>query len=66
MAAKGGFIKDAVTRPGRMTRAAKRAGVSTHEYMESHKHSSDPSLRAAANLGLRLTGGDLSPHKRKR
>lgn len=60
--AKGGFIKGAIKHPGRMTNAAKRAGESTHDYMESHKDSPG-SLGAAARFGLRLTGGDLSPKK---
>ena len=64
MAARGGFIKSAVKHPGRMREGAAREGVSVHRYMEEKKHSSDPSLRAAANLGLRLTGGDLSPRKK--
>lgn len=63
-AAKGGFIKDAIKHPGRMQRGAARAGESTHAYMEEHKHDSG-SLGAAARFGLRLTGGDLSPHKKK-
>lgn len=62
---KGGFIKKAIRHPGRMKKLAARHGVSTHEEMEHDKHSSDPSLRSAANLGLRLTGGDLSPRKKK-
>lgn len=62
--AKGGFIKKAVKYPGRMREGAAREGVSTHQYMEEKKHSPDPLLRAAANLGLRLTHGDLSPHRK--
>ena len=49
------WIAKAIKRPGRMTRRAKEHGRSTHEQMEKDKHSSDPSLRAAANLGLRLS-----------
>lgn len=63
--AKGGFIKGAIKHPGRMKNLAKEHGVSVHKEMEHDKHSSSPSLRSAANLGLRLTGGDLA-HKRKR
>ncbi len=63
--AKGGFIKKAIKHPGRETERAQRTGRSVHEQMEHDKHSNDPSLRGAANLGLRLTGGDLKPHKRK-
>lgn len=61
----GKFIQHAIHHPGRMKNLAEEHGVSTHEEMEHDKHSSDPSLRSAANLGLRMTGGDLSPHKRK-
>ncbi len=64
--AKGGkFIQKGIKRPGRMKNLAKRHGVSTHQEMERDKHSSNPSLRSAANLGLRLTGGDLSPRKKR-
>lgn len=63
-AAKGGFIKKAIRHPGRETSRAKASGRSVHAQMEHDKHSSNPSLRAAGNLGLRLTGGDL--HKGKR
>ena len=66
MAEGGHFIKESIHHPGRMKALAKRHGVSTHEEMERDKHSSDPSLRSAANLGLRLTGGDLKPHRGKR
>lgn len=54
--AQNQFIQRAIKRPGRMKRGAKRAGMSTHAYMEKEKHSSDPSMRSAANLGLRLEG----------
>ena len=64
--AKGGkWIGKGISRPGRMKKLAKEHGVSVHQEMERDKHSSSPSLRSAANLGLRLTGGDLSPRKRK-
>lgn len=62
MADGGHFIKDAVKHPGRMQRGAKREGVSTHAYMEEHAHDSG-SLGSAARLGLRLTSGDLKPHR---
>jgi hypothetical protein len=64
--AKGGFIKGAIKHPGRMKNLAAKHGVSVHQEMEADKGSKNPSLRAAANLGLRLTGGDLSPRKGKR
>lgn len=60
------FIKAAVKHQGREKERAKESGRSTHEQMEHDKHSKDPSLKAAANLGLRMTGGDLSPHKGQR
>lgn len=59
------FIKSAIKHPGRETERAKEHGISTHEQMVRDSHSTDPSLRGAGNLGLRLTGGDLSPHKSK-
>lgn len=62
----GKFIKSVIKHPGRMKNLAKKHDVSVHQEMEHDKHSSSPSLRSAANMGLRLTGGDLSPHKRKR
>ena len=49
------WIKGAIRRPGRMKRAAKRAGMSTHGYMQKHAQSPG-SLGAAARLGLRLSG----------
>lgn len=61
----GKFIQGAIKHPHRMQNLASEHGRSVHEEMEHDKHSSDPSLRSAANLGLRLTGGDLKP-KRKR
>lgn len=48
------FIAKAVKHPGRMKRAAKRAGMSTRAYEEKHAHDAG-SLGAAARLGLRLT-----------
>jgi hypothetical protein len=48
------WIKRAIKHPGRMKQAAKRAGMSTHAYMEKHKHSSG-SLGSAARLGLSLS-----------
>lgn len=59
------FIKGAIKHPGRETERAKEAGRSVHAQMEHDKHSKNKSLRSAANLGIRLTGGDLSPHKSK-
>lgn len=53
-AAQGGWIKGAVSHPGRMKRAAARAGESTHQYEVDHQHSPD-GLGQAARLGLRLS-----------
>ena len=64
---KGGhFIQGAIKHKGRETERAHASGRSVHQQMEHDSHSKDPSLRSAANLGLRMTGGDLSPHKRKK
>jgi hypothetical protein len=54
MAAKK-WIAGAVKHPGRMKRAAAKAGESTHSYMEQHKGDKG-STGAAARLGLRLEG----------
>lgn len=62
--AKGGFIKAAVHRPGRLKAMAKREGISTLQAAEKASHSPDPSLRAAGNLGKRFISGDFS-HKKK-
>jgi len=59
---KKNWIKKAISHPGRETEKAKRNGVSTHEQMEKDSHSSDPSVRGAGNLGLRLSG--MSKHKK--
>jgi len=53
------FIAKAVKHPGRLTRAAARAGISKHEQAERWAHSDDPSKRGAGNLGLRFMSGDL-------
>lgn len=60
------FIKSAIRHPGREKERAKEHGISTHEQMERDSHSPDKSLAAAGRLGLRLTGGDLSPHKKSK
>lgn len=36
--AKKHWIKGAIKHPGSLTAAAKKAGESTHEYAEQHKH----------------------------
>ncbi len=49
------WIQKAIKHPGAEKAAAKRAGLSTHAYMEKHKHDSGKS-GARARLGLRLSG----------
>lgn len=51
---KGGWIKSAVKHPGAEKKAATKAGKSTHEYMEEHKHDSGKS-GDRARLGLTLS-----------
>lgn len=48
------WIKKAIKHPGVEKAAAKRAGMSTHAYMEKHKHDSGKA-GARARLGLRLS-----------
>jgi len=48
------FIQGAIHNPGRMKRAAAKAGMSTHAYMMKHQHDGG-SLGDAARLGLRLS-----------
>lgn len=48
------FIQGAIKHPGAEKAAAKRAGKSTHEFMEEHKHDSGTSGRRA-RLGLTLS-----------
>jgi len=64
------WIGEAVKHPGALTRAAAAHGKSKHQEAEDESHSSDPSIRARGNLGLRfMKGGDLHKShapKRKR
>lgn len=47
------WIKKAIKHPGAEKEAAARAGMTTHAYMEKHKH--DPGKAGdRARLGLRL------------
>jgi hypothetical protein len=55
------WIKGAIKHPGAERQAAARAGESTHEYMEKHKHSPGRAGRRA-RLGLLL----LAMRHRKR
>lgn len=64
------WIKGAIKHPGIEKAKARRAGISTHQQLEKDSHSSNPSVRARGNLGLRFErGGDLhhsSEHKRSK
>lgn len=60
------FIRSAIKHPGRETRRAQQHGISVHQQMVRDARSSNPSLRGAGRLGLRLTGGDLRPRNRGR
>jgi hypothetical protein len=48
------WIKGAIKHPGAEKRAAAKAGISTHAFMEKHKGDSGKS-GARARLGLRLS-----------
>lgn len=48
------WIADAIKHPGIEKRAAKKAGESTHEYMEEHRNSPGKAGERA-RLGLRLS-----------
>lgn len=50
----GGWIKGAIKHPGAEKKAANEAGMSTHAYMEKHKHDGGKS-GARARLGLTLS-----------
>jgi hypothetical protein len=52
---KAHWISSAIKHPGAEKRAAKKAGESTHEYMEGHKNAPGKA-GARARLGLRLEG----------
>jgi hypothetical protein len=58
--AGGGWIKSAIKHPGAEKKAAEKAGMSTHAYMEKH---ADDSGKAGsrARLGLRLSA--MAKHK---
>ncbi len=63
------WIAGAIKHPGVEKAAAKRAGISTHAYMEKHKHDSGVAGHRA-RLGLtlegmahRAKGGHVGPHK---
>jgi len=48
------WISEAISHPGAEKRAAAKAGESTHQYMEEHKHSPGKAGQRA-RLGLRLS-----------
>lgn len=52
--ARGGWIKGAIKHPGAEKKAAAKAGMSTHAYMEEHKHDSGKA-GSRARLGLTLS-----------
>jgi hypothetical protein len=54
------WIKRAVSKPGAETASAKKAGLSTHAYMEKHKHDSG---KAGKRARLGLTLSNMSKHK---
>lgn len=55
-----GWISGAISHKGIEKRRAKENGISTHAQLEKDSHSSNPTLRARGNLGLRFEkGGDL-------
>ena len=54
MAEKKNWIQGAVKRPGALTAAAKRHGVSKLQEAERESHSSNPSIRARGALGKRF------------
>lgn len=66
MAKSKKWIKRAIKHPGIEKAKARRNGISTHEQLERDSHSSNPSVRARGDLGLRFEkGGDLHAGKKK-
>lgn len=49
------FIRSAIKHPGALKKAAKRAGESTRQYAEEHKHDSGTTGRRA-RLAITLMG----------
>jgi len=60
--AKKNWIAGAIKHPGAETKAAKKAGMSTHAYMEEHKHDSGTAGKRA-RLGLTLS--KMAHHRKK-
>lgn len=52
MAKSDRFIQGAVKHPGRLTDAAKRAGMSVSEYAQAHKHDPRGTIGDAARMYL--------------
>jgi hypothetical protein len=55
MAKSKKWIGSAIKHPGREKRRAAKNGVSVHQQMERDARSSNPSVRGAGKLGLRLS-----------
>lgn len=55
------FIQKAIKHPGAEKAAAKKAGESTHEYMEEHKHDKG---KAGKRARLGLTLSKIAKHKK--
>jgi len=58
------WIAGVIKHPGREKKRAEEHGISTHEQMERDAHSSNPSLRGAGKLGLRLSAMHHGAKKR--
>lgn len=56
---KKNWIQGAVKKPGALTEAAKRHGVSKAAEATKESHSSDPSIRGRGLLAKRFMSGDL-------
>lgn len=61
---KRNWIAGAIRKPGAEKRAAKKAGVSTHAYMEKHKNDKGTAGKRA-RLGLTLSRLSKSRGKKK-
>lgn len=62
--AKDKFIQRAIKHPGAETRAAKKAGMSTHAYMEKEKDAPGKAGKRA-RLGLTLSRMSKGRHKKR-
>jgi hypothetical protein len=59
------FIQSAIKHPGAERKAAAKAGMSTHAFMEKHKHSSGTAGKRA-RLGLTLSRMAHAKHTLKK